>query len=999
MRINRLIWGGLWLLWGWISPAQAQWNHLGNLDQMQLNDARNQITVTAGASIVQISAIDEGIVRIRLAPDGKFGRDFSWAVVDLTPQATINATPVEDTDQRVVYASGSLLLQIDKQPCRITVMNQVKRVLVAQDDRKGMAWDGEQVAVWHEMPEWESYLGLGSKTGPLDKREGAWTNWTSDTYGFQSYTDPIYQAIPFFMIARDGQYAGILFDNPYRSYFDFGKSERDTYTFGAEGGELNYYVIAGPTPKEVLRRYTELTGRMPLPPKWALGYHQCRYSYFPDTRVLEVAKTFREKKIPADVIYLDIDYMNQYRVFTWHPEFYPHPEKLMSDLAALGFKVVTIVDPGIRNEPGYHIYDEGTERNAWVKNPDGTPYVGAVWPGKCVFPDYSNPAVREWWGGLYKMLLDAGVDGIWTDMNEPADFDGHKHTNPITVMHDNEEQPADHRAFHNVYGMQMARATYEGLQKLAPDLRPFVITRAAYAGVQRYTSSWTGDNTSSWDHLRLAVAMCLGKGISGQAFTGVDIGGFVGGAFPELYARWIQVGALFPFCRSHTGTENPDQEPWSFGPEVEKIARESIELRYRLLPYIYSTFWECSQSGTPVMRPVFFEFPDQTWYNGQSYNFMLGSDLYIYPIVEPGQKIHRHRLPPGLWFDWHTGEKIGGGEEAVVVPDAGARLLGDAVFGQRGVVSEKEMLNSLCPLPIYARGGAIIPTQSMVQNTGEKPQEPLILEIFPWGESTRTLYEDAGDGYGYQKDEYLLTTFHCRQEKDLITFTVDQPKGNFVPPQPVDRRGLLRFHGVERTVTDVLVDGQSLKDTTQSGRAFLYEPEKRLLTFPLTDRTQATRVEIKLASELPADAGTEPVSFDFGLVKTRHAWDSGFSAVTSDGQTTTLRMRGLGDPWIMGQPLWLNGQVVNQLKITIAVQDAKELIFKFGTWDEPWINEPRKIVIPLQADGQMHEYTVDLSKVSDGRWNTLITGYRIDFPKELPIASKIIIDEISFTKK
>jgi alpha-glucosidase len=471
---------------------------------------------------------------------------------------------------------------------------------------------------------------------------------------------------------------------------------------------------------------------------WALGNQQSRWSYFPESRVREVARGFRESRTPADVIYLDIDYMDGFRVFTWDKTRFPDPPKLLSDLRREGFRTVLIIDPGIKVDENYRVYKEGRAGGHFVKDERGGELRGSVWPGVCAFPDFTSAPAREWFSSYYRQHLDEGVAGFWNDMNEPGIFlsemtpkpDIYHHpmkTFPLTSRHDGDGDAGTHARYHNVYGMQMARSTFEGLRKLRPDERPFVLTRAGYAGIQRFSAVWTGDNVASWDHLRLSIPMLTNLGVSGVPFVGADVGGFSGNPSPELYARWLQAAALTPFLRSHSEAGSNPHEPYSFGPRFTDINRASVELRYRLLPYLYSVFQEHTQTGAPVMRPLWFEYPadERTYLNEDQY--LVGPDLLVAPVVTEAAVKRRVYFPRGdAWVDWWTGKRYEGGTEA-------------------------EVEAPLERLPLFARAGAAIPTQAVVQHTGEMPRASLSLVVVRGADGTSSFYEDSGEGYEYRR--------------------------------------------------------------------------------------------------------------------------------------------------------------------------------------------------------------------------------------------------------
>ncbi len=710
----------------------AEWQSVGDVKQViKLADGAELVCDVAR---VRVTVFGDGVFRVRLAPTGTFAKDFSWAVI---AQPQVPSFKLEDMSESVRLVTSRVTVEMRKSPLLISFLDSSGHVLVADSPRRPMAWDGSTVRVWKTMPEGEFYYGLGDKAGPMNRRGRAFVMWNTDAYGWQEATDPLYKTIPFFLALRDGVSYGIFFDNTYRSSFDFGLASRDLYSFGAEGGELNYYFFAGPEPKRVLEEFTALVGRTPLPPLWSLGYQQCRYSYYPEARVREIARLLREKKIPADVIYLDIDYQDGNRPFTIDRQRFPHFEQMIRDLRAQGFHTIAITDLHIKREAGYAPYDSGIAQDAFVKNPDGSVYVGVVWPGPSVFPDFTLSRVRAWWGGLYKDFVGMGVAGFWNDMNEPAIFERADKTIPLDVVHRLDDgTKLDHRGIHNVFGMENVHATYEGLLKLRPNERPFVLTRAAYAGAQRYAASWTGDNSSTWNHLRMSTPTLLSLGLSGYPLVGDDIGGYAGSPPADLLTRWFEVGAFNPIYRDHTQKGSADQEPWVHGPEHEAIRRRYIEERYKLMPYIYTSVEETSRTGVPVMRPIFLEYPGAAAFYVEDHEFLFGRDLLVAPVVDERVDAYEVRFPPGQWYDYWTATAYKGGTSVNVKP-------------------------ALSEMPLYVRGGAIVPEQPIVQHTGEKPNGPLGLRVYPGEDCRGSLYLDDGESFAYQRGEFLRVSYSC----------------------------------------------------------------------------------------------------------------------------------------------------------------------------------------------------------------------------------------------
>jgi len=733
-------------------PCLAQgWQHIGKVERVETfkEGLQNGVELTAGPARVRVTQFYNGVIRVRVAPKGHFPKDLSWALTETPMNYISGPVQIHDGKNEVKMVTASVHVSIAKSPLLITFSDASDNILLADEPSLPMAWDGPRVHVWKKMPSDENYYGLGDKAGPMNRRNRAFTNWNTDEFGWQESSDPLYKTIPFFIGLRKGIAYGVFFDNPYRSDFDFGKEARDYSSFGAEGGELNYYFIAGPEPKTVVEQYTAMTGRSPLPPLWSLGYQQCRYSYYPESRAREIVKTFREKKIPADVIYFDIDYQQGYAPFTINREYFPTFEKMLSDFRAQGFHSILITDLHIKKDPNhdYAPYDSGIKNDVFVKNPDGSVYVGKVWPEDSVFPDFTLTRVRNWWGSLYKDFVAMGAAGFWNDMNEPSVFLRADKTMPLDTVHRLDDgTTVDHRAAHNIFGMENARATYQGLLKLQAGERPFVLTRAAYSGAQRYAATWTGDNSSTWNHLKMSTPMLLSMGISGMLLVGDDIGGFAGSPTADLLTRWFEVGALNPIYRDHTAKGTADQEPWVHGPEHEAIRRKYIELRYRLLPYLYTATEEASRTGIPLMRPLFLEYPQAEELYGDDRDFLFGPDLFVAPVTTEMVDAEDISLPPGDWYDFWTGVRHAHDEKIQLRP-------------------------RLDEMPLYVRAGAILPMQAVVQNTGEIPDGPLQLRVYPGDDCRGWLYQDDGHTLAYQKGEIFRVNYSCSASSSSISIT------------------------------------------------------------------------------------------------------------------------------------------------------------------------------------------------------------------------------------
>lgn len=761
----------------------GQWQSVGNLDGYTRSG--DGVELRSGAAVVRITVLAPDIVRFRASRNGAFQPDRSAAVV----KTEWDRAPFEirETEAELQIRTSEIEVKIQKHPVRISFAGQDGRVINQDDPELGIAWSGDAVRVWKSMPQAEQYYGLGEKAGALNRKYKHFTMWNTDIPAYKADTDPLYQTIPFFYGVNKGKAYGIFFDNSYWSSFDMGKEFPDRYSFGAVGGEMNYYFFSGPTPRKVLQRFTELVGRMPLPPLWSLGYQQCRWSYFPESRVRTLAADFRSKQIPCDVIYLDIDYMEGYRIFTWSKKNFPDPKSMIGDLSKDGFKFVTIVDPGIKADSSYHAFRTGSAADLFLKYPDGKLFTGKVWPGVCAFPDFSNPATRKWWGKNMEALTSVGVRGFWNDMNEPSVFDVPTKTTDLDVVHDDGGLRTPHAKNHNLYGLQMTQASYEGSLMQMPNERPFILTRASYAGGQRYSAAWTGDNISSWEHLEMAVPMMLGLSISGQPFVGTDIGGFVDSPDGELYSRWLQLGAFSPLMRTHTAWGTKDQEPWSYGAELEAVNKHTIELRYSLLPYIYGVMYEASVTGIPPLRPLAFDYPEDQWNASNATEFMFGDGLLVAPVLWPGVRSRGLSLPPGVWYDYWTGKRYQGGTHIDV----------DAPIDR---------------IPIFARAGAVIPTQQVVQYVGQAPIDPLTVTIFVADSVSYSFYEDDGHSLEYQTGSYAKRVITLRSVSGKSEIVFGPLEGKYRVP---DRSLVLRLVGLANAPSAVEIAGQTVPMRTE----------------------------------------------------------------------------------------------------------------------------------------------------------------------------------------
>lgn len=649
---------------------------------------------------------------------------------------------IEKNNGTIILLSEKVDVVINKDPFLITFLNKEGKVLNEDDRGLGTQIQGEQITVYKKLQDNERFVGLGEKTGPLDRRGQGYQNWNTDHFAYDVEADPLYASIPFYIGLHDELSYGIFLDNSYKSHFNFGASNNRFSSFSVDAGDLNYYFFAGSV-REIIRSYTWLTGRMSLPPMWSIGYQQCRYSYYPDTEVLDIAKKFREKEIPADVIVLDIHYMSAYKIFTWDGERFPNPKAMIDRLKEMGFEVVVICDPGIKKEDGYSAFESGVENDVFLKYPDGSHYEGEVWPGWCHFPDFTSSKVRDWWKEMMKSYTDIGIKGFWNDMNEIATWG---QMLPDNIMFHFEGDTATTRKGRNIYGMQMARSANESVQSNLNGERPFILTRAGFAGVQRDSALWTGDNVASDEHMLLGVRLVNSLGLSGVAFSGYDVGGFAGNGQSNLFARWIQLGAFSPFFRGHSMINSHDSEPWAYGEEVEEISKNYIRLRYKLMPYIYNAFLIASETGLPITRSLCINYTDdQKIYDAEFENqYEFGDAILVAPIASTDRfkKVH---LPAGKWFNFFTDESFDGGNEMIC-----------------------EFL--LEELPLFVKASSIITVYPDANFNSKQLGEVLEVHVYKGSnENSTDYYEDDGTTYNN-----ATGAFHRREIK------YDPTKGSLV---------------------------------------------------------------------------------------------------------------------------------------------------------------------------------------------------------------------------
>lgn len=752
----------------------------------QIGDLRTATPIPHGMefstqnAFIQLTAYGPNSLRIRVTKTTP-PTDFSYAIDDLSSSYNFKSSTKEGNN--TILLTDSLKIIVNPSPFRLSFYNWKGELLTADDPGLGISWWGNQVSCYRKLHRDEKFIGLGEKTGGINRRGQFYQNWNSDNPAYGLNQDPLYATTPFFIGIHDQVCYGTFFDNTHHSYFNFGGgADEELYHFGADDGEMNYYFFGGPSVPQIIQQYTALTGRTPMPPIWSLGFQQCRWGYANSNVLLDIAKNLRTNRIPADVVYMDITYMDHYKVFTWDPVNFPDPKGMISELNKMNFNLVTIIDPGIKIEKGYKAYDEGVAGNHFAKYPGGHLYTGSVWPGRCHFPDFTKAATRKWWGNNFKAShVDMGVKGFWNDMNEPAAW-GREFPNLIEFG----EVPdkATLYTVKNAYGLLMARSTYEGTRALMNGQRPFVLTRASYSGIQKFSAQWTGDNFASDDHMLLGQRLLNSMGVSGIPFTGMDVAGFMGDASAELYVRWMNLAIYSPLFRNHSEINSRSHEPWTYGEANTRFIRGLMEQRYKMMPYLYSTFYQAHTTGIPINRmlPINYTFDGNVYNDAFGNEFLFGDNMLVCPVDSKKTAAEVYLPSTGTrWYRFNGDDQYNGGH-AYFVP------------------------SPLDNLPVFIKESAIIPMQSVVQSTREKGDGILYLHI--WKGNTQNsfeYYEDDGNSFDYEKGAYYKRTISYLPQTNQLTF--GKVDGKY---QSKFNRIRLVLHGFENTHT-ITVNGKQVQ--------------------------------------------------------------------------------------------------------------------------------------------------------------------------------------------
>lgn len=710
---------------------------------------------------------------------------FSYALLSNAPSDF--AASVSDKGKTVEIASSEMTVVIEKEPYFRIVIKNKKGELLNEDmpgTSFGTAFYGTGVTSYKRLQEGERFMGMGEALGNLDRRGSGITLNNTDTYRYGDPRLSMYSSIPFYIGIHHGLVYGLFFNNSHKAFFNFGLSTPGYTSAGFEGGDADYFFFSDSSVAGILKHYTAVTGRIGMPPSWALGYHQSRCSYYPESQVMWIAESFRKKNIPLDCIVLDADYQHEYEPFRVNAERFPDLPGMSARLRKMNIELTASIYPGVKIDSSYTSYREGLQNDLFIKYTDGSRFETEIAPVKCYLPDYTNPKTRNWWAGKMKWMEENGIRGYWNDMNEPAVAASYL---PDNLRFDMDGRGGTAAEVKNLYGFQMARSSYEGALKHATGHRPFVLTRSGFAGVQRYAAIWSGDNMSTDEGMLTSILLNNQLGLSGIAFCGYDVGGYIGDASKALYKRWIQAGVFSPFCRNHREFFGAAGEPWAYGEEAEAISKTYIGFRYRLMPYLYSAFYEATQTGLPPARSLGISYPFEELVYDQrfQYQFLFGDAILVAPLTsqETDKQVY---LPPGNWYDLFTDKQLSGAQ-----------------------ITRQEY--PAFRFPLFVKASAIIPMQQLVQSTKDDPGDTLYLHVYTGKEkNTYTYYEDKGDGFGYQAGEYWKREIRYDAAAGQLQLSVTE--GHFP-----SRFKKIRFivHGYEGNISAVRVNDQTVPATRQ----------------------------------------------------------------------------------------------------------------------------------------------------------------------------------------
>lgn len=782
--------------------AHAEVRFAGAVQSSTVNSTARYVDYQlAHGSVARIEIVAQDIVRVRFNPAGALTNRLSGAIAK---SGISLPTPFfYDQPDATYIVTDSMSVIVGKNPFRVVVYHKDGSLAVADAGNSCLGWDSETGAVFNRKyaPPDERYFGFGERAGPLDRRGRKLLMMNVDRAAYQEFSDPLYISIPFYYGMQNGKTYGVFLDNPAIPFFDVDSQYQGTLTFGALEGELDYYVMTGPEPSRVVASYHKLTGFMPLPPKWTLGFHQSRFGYGSQQQLLDIATTFRNLQIPCDALWLDLDYHDKLQIMSWDPANFPAPVEMNQTLKANGFRSVNIVDPVVHTFD--RVYPYMAASKFFIGDKDGRPLVNEIFYGQVSWIDFTKDSTRDWYKEVFKIFLSTGVDGVWNDLNEPA-----QNYMPEAVYDFNGERRTETQA-RNLYALNITSLTYETMRELRPNVRPWIFSRSGYSGIHRYAANWSGDALTDFENLRIAVQMSNSMGLSGQNQFGHDIGGFLGSPSAELFIRWMQFASYIPIFRNHAMNTSLPREPWQFGEPYTSMSREIVNNRYRMLPYIYSLVEQASREGSPVLAPTFFHFPSDARTYTQDTEFMLGPSVLVAPVFVEGGVTRSLYLPSGSnWIDFNNGTTYSGGQTITVAAP-------------------------LDVIPVFIREGAIIPAGPVLQHVGDPAAPRMTANVYGGANSEFVLYEDDGESFGYTRGAYLRTRLSKTVNSTGQTFVIERTGGGWTPPA---RPWFVRFHAVGSAPSSVALNGASLRraasEAELDGAAagwFYHEEEKRLI--------------------------------------------------------------------------------------------------------------------------------------------------------------------------
>jgi len=738
------------LLLALLAPAAVSAANLGAVVSYE-KTAHGIAGRTAGAEFT-VDVYSPHVIRLRVTPQGSTRND-GYALTSNDPPAFTEFN-VEATDASVLVRTSGITADVALRPDLHVTFKDAAGNVINEDlpgKELGITRIGDKITVYKRLQEGERFIGMGEQLGNLDRRGSVITLRNTDYYRYDDPKVPMYVSIPFFMGLHHGKAYGLFFNNSYRSVFNFGASNRRFASASFDGGSLDQFFIHDASVGKIIEHYTALTGRMPLPPRWSLGYQQSRCSYYPESQVKFIADTFRAKRIPIDGITLDADYLHQYQPFRINQERFPDLRRLADTLRAMNIELTASVNPGIAIDDTYEQYRDGLKQDVFLRYADGERWVADIAPNTNHFVDFSDPRGRRWWIDNMKLYQELGIHGLWNDMNEPA-IDGQ--AIPDNVVFDFDGQKTSALEAQNYYGMLMARAAFESAEQYGGNRRPFVLSRSGFAGIQRYAAVWSGDNQAKDEHILLGALLVNQMGLSGVPFTGPDLGGYIGDGNKDLFRRWVEVGVFAPYLRNHRGPYTAANEPWAYGEEVEAIAKAYIGFRYALMPYLYSTFYEATQTGMPIARSLAIDHPfDANVYNTAfQHQFLFGPGLLVNPMTSQ-ERSKSTWLPAGDWYDLFTDERLAGGR-AVSADYAGHRI------------------------PIFAKASAIIPMHGNVQSTRDDPGPVLTVHVWNGAAPNEFVYyDDDGETLDYRKGKFRKRVIAFDPVARKLTFS--RAEGDF----------------------------------------------------------------------------------------------------------------------------------------------------------------------------------------------------------------------------